>query len=215
VATHLAATLLANQQAGHAAWIAALDPRQAKLRTDAVRDQPQDFLDGLAAALKYRSPHPEHAASPQRRAEAPLLAFSDPGIQEAFGRMNPSLFARLLRLGHLDSELLLGETGERLAEAYPRGGWATSELAQLAAEEGDFEAALRWAERSLAACGAPAQPPDRYTRLVAAKADLLVAADRSADALRLLDDLAQQIDLDRLPQSAKAAYHTSRRQAGS
>jgi len=215
VATHFAATLLANQQAGHPTWLAALDPRQTKLRTDAVRDQPQEFLDSLAAALKYRSPHPEHGASPQRRAEATLLAFSDPCIQEAFGRMNPSLFARLLRFGHLDREHLLGETGERLAEVHPRGGWAAAELAQLAAEGGDFETAFRWAKRSLAVCGAPAQSPDRYARLVAAKADLLVAADRSTDALRLLDDLAQQIDLDQLPPSAKAAYQTSRRQAGS
>jgi len=212
-ATHLAATLLAGREAEHRAWLDTLDPRRAQLRSDAVKKDPQEFFGGLEAALKYGAPNPRVRASPERRAQALILAFSDPGIQEALGQENPAIFDLIQRAGHLDRELLLGTAGEQLAEVHPRGGWAAAELAQLAAAKGDFETALRWSERSVAECGEPAQAAERYARLVAARAEILVEAGHPAKALVLLDGLAGQLDPTQLSSSAKSALEASRRRA--
>ena len=210
--THLAATLLAAGDDGDPAWLASLDADRAALASAAVQQRTQDFLDGLQAALKYRVPQP-HRAPPERRARATLVAFSHPAIQKAFGPANSTLFARLQAVGHLDRDQLLGDPGRQLAAAHRRGGWAAAELATMAAEAGDFETAVRWADRSLEDCGEPDGATERYARLAVAKVELLIEAGRSVEAIQFFDELDRQVDPESLPRSIRAALDATRRRA--
>jgi len=97
-----------------------------------------------------------------------------------------ALFATLVK-GHVLTEAELVGSGEPLAEAHPRGGWAWRELAALHERAGNVERAIAYYDKGLEAAGAKSN--FRRGTWTLAKARILIEHGREAQAKTALEAL--------------------------
>lgn len=188
---------MAGRESETVAWGKSLSPERAETLAAAMRAKPWVVCAGFPQIFKTKAPDPKVRPGLEKR-EAVLRVFhSCPLVERAYGG-NEILFKPLIESGILTEDETLAEPGNRLAEQFPRSGWAAAELARMHADKGQWETAMEWSQRSLGGWD-PIKSPAPYTRIHARHIDLLLEAKHDKDAAEALAALTAAIDESRLP----------------
>jgi len=201
IAAHLIASAMADREQELVDWSKALNNSRAEKIGTQMRTQSGPFWSTFTQILKTKAPDVKIRPTAETRERIIRVVFAPTITEKAFGS-HEILFRPLVDQAMLTVEELRGETGSRLAEPFPRGGWAHAEIARYHADAGDWESALAASAKSVTISD-PKASAYRFVRVYQRHLDLLLEAKRPDEAAKALAEMRGRIEETAIPEELR------------